>query len=526
MSPDATRVSTESTPPKLEAVARPRLALGLIVAFVAAKLLIHLGTVFVTNYGIHRDEFLYLAMGEHLRFWCMDFPPAIAVLARVVHGVFGDTLFAVRFFPAVAGTFLLVLTALMTRELGGGRIAQGMAMFALLAGTLFLRSAVLFQPVVLDQVCWALGFLALLEIGRDGRPRWWMLLGLAGGLGLLTKFSIGFFAVGALVGLLCSERRAALAGRWPYLAALIALAVGSASIVGQFRLGFPVTIHMRDLQAEQLQRVTFLEFLAGQPLMLGPAFLLASAGLVYLLTAHAMRPYRLAGWTCVASFLLLLALHGKAYYIGPIYPVLFAAGATALGTVSGFVGRGMRWGLTLLIAGWGALSLPMGLPIVPPAAMARYASAIGVQAAVTSNRGATLKLPQDYADMLGWEEQVAAVAAAVNSLPVEQRARVMLIARNYGEAGALEFYGPRQGLLQPILLPRNEQLWPLPAREPCEIAVTIGISTNDLHEFFNTVRLFGHFDHPWMVPEERNVPICVAESPRRDLAEAWRRQER
>lgn len=100
--------------------------------------------------------------------------------------------------------------------------------------------------------------------------------------------------------------------------------------------------------------------------------------------------------------------------------------------------------------------------------------------------------------MLGWEEQVAAVAAAVNSLPVEQRARVMLIARNYGEAGALEFYGPRQGLLQPILLPKNEQLWPLPAREPCEIAVTIGISTNDLHEFFNTVRLFGHFDHPWM----------------------------
>lgn len=95
MSPDATRVCTESTPPNLEAVARPRLALGLIVAFVAAKLLIHLGTVFVTNYGIHRDEFLYLAMGEHLRFWCMDFPPAIAVLARVVHGVFGDTLFAV-----------------------------------------------------------------------------------------------------------------------------------------------------------------------------------------------------------------------------------------------------------------------------------------------------------------------------------------------------------------------------------------------------------------------------------------------
>jgi hypothetical protein len=219
-------------------------------------------------------------------------------------------------------------------------------------------------------------------------------------------------------------------------------------------------------------------------------------------------------------------LHGKAYYIGPIYPVLFAAGATALGTISGLLGRVICLIVILLITSWGVISLPFGLPVVPPPQMARYAAALGIQAAVTTNRGTTLALPQDYADMLGWEEQVSAVASAIESLPVELRAQAVLIARNYGEAGALEFFGPRHGLSQQILLPGNDLLWPLPADESCEFAVTIGISTNDLHEFFSSVRLISHFDHPWMVAEERNIPICLVEKPHRSAADAWPRRKR
>ena len=127
---------------------QPRLAFGLVAAFAAVKLLVHFITIAVTPYGIHRDEFLYLAMGQHLRSWCMDFPPAIAVLAQVARSLFGDTLFAVRFFPAIAGTLLVIATGLLTRELGGRRFAQGLAMFALFSSPLFLRPAALFQPVV------------------------------------------------------------------------------------------------------------------------------------------------------------------------------------------------------------------------------------------------------------------------------------------------------------------------------------------------------------------------------------------
>ena len=259
-------MNAEPVPPPVlvkapEAVPWPRLALGLVAGFAAVKLLAQLVAIAVTPYGIHRDEFPYLSMGEHLRLWCWDFPPIIALLAKAARGLFGDTLFAIRFFPAIAGTCVLVLAGVVARELGGGRFAQGLAMLTILLSPLFLRSAGLFHPVVFDQLCWTLGFLALIKIAQGATPRWWVVLGLAGGLGLLTKFSIGFFALAALAAMLLTPQRRALATPWPWLAAIIALLVGSPSIIGQVRLDFPVVFYMRDLQAQQLQRITVSEVL-------------------------------------------------------------------------------------------------------------------------------------------------------------------------------------------------------------------------------------------------------------------------
>jgi hypothetical protein len=151
--------------------------------------------------------------------------------------------------------------------------------------------------------------------------------------------------------------------------------------------------------------------------------------------------------------------------------------------------------------------------------MAKYAVAVGIKGAVTTNQGKVLSLPQDYADMLGWEQQVEAVAQVYGSLSPDKRAEAVLIARNYGEAGALDFYGPRHGLPR-VLLPHNNLLWPPPPR-PVDVVVTLGISTNDLSRFFRSVRLAAVYDDPWRVPEERNVPICVAETLYQSLDEAW-----
>jgi 4-amino-4-deoxy-L-arabinose transferase-like glycosyltransferase len=428
------------------ATPRPPLATGLIAAIAGVKLIAHLATVAVTPYGFHRDEFLYLAMGQYLQFWRMDFPPLIAILANTARATFGDTLFSIRLFPALAGTALIVLTALIARELGGRRLAQGIAGFSALLVPVFLRPAALFQPVVFDQLWWTLGLLALVKIARTGEHRWWLLLGVAGGLGLLTKFSIGFFAAGALIGLLLTSQRRWLASPWPYAAAALALIIGSASIVGQIRLGFPVVGYMSELQEAQLARVNTAEFLGGQVMLLGPALLLAVTGLVYLFRATAMRPYRIVGWTCVTIFLLLLIMRGKPYYVAPIYPALLAAGGVALEAASARARRVAVPLFVLLMLVAGMAGLPFGLPIVPPEPMARYSAQLGLTSAITTNRGVVLPLPQDYADMLGWEAMVASVARHYHALPGEKRAQAVVVGSNYGEAGALDFYGPRYGL--------------------------------------------------------------------------------
>jgi 4-amino-4-deoxy-L-arabinose transferase-like glycosyltransferase len=496
---------------------KPELAIGWVIGFAAAKLFAHFLTVALTPYEIHRDEFLYLAMGQHLHLWYMDFPPAIALLAKAARLVFGDTLFAVRFFPAVAGAAIVVLGALLARELGGGRAAQVIAMVALLFSPIFVRPAALFHPVVWDQLWWTLGFFALAKCLQEERPRWWVLLGLAGGFGLLTKFSILFFAFAALVAVLLSPQRRWLGARWLWVAAAVALAVGSPTLVGQIRLHFPVLVHMTDLKDAQLKRVTADEYFFGQVWMLGPAVLLALAGLGLLLK----RPqFRVLGFTCLIAFLLLLVLHGKPYYAGPIYPALLAAGSVALLQARGWGGRVLRSLTVGVLVSAGLVMLPFGLPLLPPAVMARYCSAVGLKAAVTTNRGGVLPLPQDYADMLGWRQQAQAVAAQWATLPADQRAQAGLLARNYGQGGALEFYGRRYGLPGRIMVPSSFLLWP--PDNSCRTVVTIGIPPTDLSKFFQHVKVTSDFDQPWMVEEERHRPICIASGPIRELREAWK----
>jgi hypothetical protein len=281
---------------------------------------------------------------------------------------------------------------------------------------------------------------------------------------------------------------------------------------------------MEDLRAQQLNRVTYGDYLTGQVLMLGPSILLAAIGVWSLMTSAAMRQFRAIGWTCATVFGLLLLLHGKAYYTGPIYPALLAAGSAAVFGWRPICAKWIGFATAVIVLLFGIVSLPFGLPLLPPDLMARYAAKAGLTSAVRTNQGKVLPLPQDYADMIGWKEQVEAVAKAFASLPPEKQAVTGLVARNYGQAGALEFYGPRFGLTAPIMLPNNFLLWP--AKPHCKAVLTVAIPEADVQRFFARVTVLDHFDHRWMVPEERNLVLCFAEEPTRDIREAWQPRAR
>lgn len=476
----------------------------------------------MTPYEFHRDELLYFSMGTHLRLFHMDFPPLIALVSELLRHTVGVSVFAYRTAPAIAGAAVLLVAVATARALGGSRTAVLLAGIAVLTGPLFLRTSALFQPVVFDQLAWGAALYALLRLEQTDDPRWWWWLGLAGGLGLLTKFSIAFIGAGVLAALLLTPRRRALLTAGPWIALGIVLVVGSPSIVGQIALDFPVTEQLEGLRGSQLARITWGEFLATQPLMMGPAILLALAGAVAPFADQRLRPFRSVAIACLATFVLLGVLQGKPYYAGPIFPVLSAAGAVWVeGLVRPRVRAALAWSIGVTAVGYGAALLPIGLPVVPPAPMARYAAAVGVTAATRTNTGGQLPLPQDYADMLGWRDKADTVAAVVAMLTPEERRGAVLYGANYGQAGALDLYGRRVGL-PPVVSFAGSFFFFGPGDRPGDVIVLLGVELQEVESLeCGSLELAARVANPWGVEEERDVPVLVCRRPNTTVQDLW-----
>ena len=502
---------------------RPRLGAGVWLTALAS-LAVHF--LPQPGYGFHRDEFLYLAMGDHLHPFRMSFPPLIAVLAETARALPLDLLAAVRLLPALAGAALPVLTALICRELGGGRRAQLLAAVAAFVAPLFVRAGTLLQPVVFEQLWWTVAALALAKLlaGRD--RRWWLAAGAALGAGALTKFSVVFLCAGLVFAIALSPLRRDLRSRWPWLAAALAGALALPSLAGQVAWGWPFLAQMRALRATQLGHFDRLDFVVGQFLNLGPGAPLWLIGLIALLAAPALRAFRGLGLLALGVFLLLLVGGGKDYYFGPVDTLLVAAAACFLGTWLEPRNRTPVFAaiLAFLILG-GAALLPIGVPILPPPLMARYAAALGVTEAVRTNYGTTLPLPQDYADMTGWPEQVAVVASVFHSLSPDEQRRAAILGVNYGRTGAVALFGRQLGLPYPVSRHGDFYLWGTgdPGRSTGEVTIVIGGSLDWWREYWDDVREAARSRNPWGVDEEQDVPIFLCRRPRMDLPALFRK---
>jgi hypothetical protein len=257
-------------------------------------------------------------------------------------------------------------------------------------------------------------------------------------------------------------------------------------------------------------------------MMVGPAILLAVAGAVSLLVGRA-RAFRVAGWACVLAVAILMLLLGKPYYAGPVYPTLIGAGAAALGRVrQRHAMPVLRWGAAAAMLAGGLYLLPLGIPILPPAAMAAYTRVARLGEANRNNRGELERLPQDYADMLAWKAQVAALARVYHALPPEKRAKAVVWGGNYGEAGAIDYYGPAYGL-PPAVSDAGTYWFFGPGRLPGEVLVAIGENPDDLRSVYASVRPVLRIDNPWWVSEERRNTIYLAEGPKTTLQALWPR---
>jgi 4-amino-4-deoxy-L-arabinose transferase-like glycosyltransferase len=482
------------------------------------------------EWEFHRDEFLYFAMADHFDLFRMQFPPFIASVALLGEALFGDTVWAARVPAALGGGALLLVLLWLVRRLGGGQWAMALVSLGTFAAPVYVRPSVLMHPVVFDQLWATLAVAALVMAAVRAEPRWWLLVGSTLGAGALTKFSAAFYAIAiAVTALLLPVLRRQLVTRWPWLGAIMAAVLAIPSLTGQLTHDWPFLQQLASLRATQLDGVSRVAFLAEQPMMLGGALVLVLAGAVAALRGDG--PSRVATTFAGCMLLLMLALGGKGYYAAPGYPVLLAVGGIWLERTcapqpgaarSSRAGRVGRWLLPGVVAAMALLLLPMGVPLLAPEPMARYSAALGVTAATRTNRGTTLPLPQDYADMLGWRAMVQSAADVVAALPQEERSGVLLVGSNYGEAGALAMYRERYGLPYPVSAHGDFHAWGTYGRTgDVTVLVERPDARDDLERLFEEVTEAHRHLEPRAVEEEQDVRIYVTRRPRQPIHVVW-----
>ena len=393
-----------------------------------------------TVYGPHRDEFLYLAEGHHLAWGYMEVPPLLGIFAWLTH-LLGDNLFWIKFWPDLFGALTFIITAKIIQSLGGKSFAIFLAFLPFVFGA-YLRVFFLFQPNSPEIFFWTLIGYSLIRYLQTEKNSWLYLLGTSIGLGMISKYSVALFVVSIFAGLLLTRERKIFLNRHLYFAGGIALLIFLPTAFWEFNHHFPIIVHMKELQQTQLQYIKPGDFLKDQILMNLPCLFIWMAGLYFSAMTFKGKKYQAFAWAFVFVLVLLMVLHGKNYYTLGVYPVLFGFGAYHLEAFSHNRSKIWRYAIIFFSFVLGILFIPISLPILKPAALAKLYVTLGT-AKTGALRWEDLKnhpLPQDFADMLGWEEMAAKMAAAYNSLDSTEKKHTLLFCDNYGEAGAVNFF--------------------------------------------------------------------------------------
>ncbi len=496
----------------------PAVALGVPLAFVALKLLLH--ALAVTNYGYFRDELYYIACSKHLAWGYVDHPPfSIAVLA-VVRALFGDSLIALRLLPALSGAATVFLTGLLARDLGGGRFAQALACLCALLAPVYLAVDHFYSMNAFDTFFWSLSAWLLLRALDEDRLSRWVALGVVVGLGLLNKTSMLWFGGGLAVGLIVTAHRARLRTPGPWVAGAIAALIFAPHVAWQVQNGWPTLEFMRNAAGEKMVRTGLASFWWQQLLVMNPVTApVWLAGLAALLAA---RRTRVLGVIFVSVAALLIASgSSRPNYLAVAYAPLLAAGGMAIERFSSV--RGRRWlrpAALAAIAVLGAPPVPMGLPVLPVEQTVAYMQAIGLRPKAQERSGEG-DLPQVFADMFGWEEMVQRVARVYDALPADQRRACAIFAGNYGEAGAIDFFGPRYGLPPAISSHNTYWLWG-PRGATGECVIIVGGRPTDRHADFRSAVLADTTKCDHCMPYENGAAIFVCLGLNKPMSERWR----
>jgi Dolichyl-phosphate-mannose-protein mannosyltransferase len=498
---------------------RPEPLARSVYVLAAAAVFVHF--LFNGQYGYFRDELYYAACGEHLAWGYVDHAPGVAFVSWISRGLFGNSLFALRLLPALSAAPKVLLAGWMAREVGGGRFAQFLAALLVFLAPIYMTFDNFLSMNAFEPVLWMACAAIVLRVLNGGSPGLWLCFGVVAGIGILNKHSMLFFGSGIAAGLLLTSARKQFARFEVWAAFAIAFLIFLPNLLWEIHNGYPTIALLRTVIGAKYATVSPLAYIGEQFLLVNPlAAPFWLAGLYFFLADKEGRKYAVLGVAYWVVLLEMILLHGKIYYLAPAYIMLLAVG-TVWWERKAFsrVGAWLKPAVVAALIVSGVIAAPLAMPIFPVAAAAKYCAFWGVQDVKVENVPLN-SLPQLFGDMFGWREQVQAVARAMRSLPGEERSRATLLAYNYGEAGAIDYFGARYGLPKAVSGHNQYGAWG-PRGASGNVVVAIGFTKERLDRAFGQVTAFETISPAYALPEESGLTIYICRQPRKNLAESW-----
>jgi len=490
---------------------------GVLVLLAMVSVVFHM----VTNgqYGFHRDELQTLDDARHLDWGFVAYPPVTPLIGRLELVLFGTSLIGFRAFAAVAVGTIMVLTGLMARELGGGRPVQILAAVAAGISPVSLIQGAVLQYVSPDYLWGVAVFYLLVRLLKSEDPRWWVAVGAILGLGMETRYTMGFLTLGLVGGMLLTPARRFLRSPWLWVGVGLSILIFLPNLIWQTRhqfisLEFLSRLHARDLRWGRYQGFYTQQLWVCVNLVTVPLTVL---GLWFYFLREEGRNFRLLGWTAVFTFVLFAIAGSRSYYTAPVYPALLAAGSVLLGswlsarslTVSRCI-YGLQWMLIVLS---GVVFIGVATPVAP----------IGSRL-----WNVTSKIHEQFREELGWPDLAENVARVYNALPPEERARTGILTGNYGEGGALNLYGPALGLPHAMSLTNSFWYRGYDPRQPQPVILT-GFDLDEAEDLFESCSIAAKNENRYSAVNEESEyhpDILLCRNLKHPWPEYWKKSRR
>lgn len=484
-----------------------------LLAVAAAVVVLHL----VTNgrYGFHRDELQFLSDARHLDWGFVAYPPFTPFVERISLALFGPSMVGLRLFSVLAQAAVIVVSGLMARDLGGGRLAQIATAISVALSPMPLFSGTEFQYTSFDFLWWVLIAWFVIRLLRTDDPRWWLAIGAAIGVGLQTKYSIVFYIAGVIAGLVFSPARGHIRSGWFWGGVAVALLIFLPNLLWLahhdfISYRFLQHIHARDVGEGRADGFLRDQFLYGANLFAVPLWI---AGLI---ACFRNQRYRMIGWMYLVPVAIFYFSKGRFYYVAAAYPMLIAMGAAVaerwLACLPTLARRTVKGIYFAGLAACGAFLLAILVPLAASGPLRTFA----------------LKHNGDLREEFGWNQLVKTVADIRDSLTPQQRASLGILVGNYGEQGSIEMLGPAYRLPAPISMTNSAWLRGYPTPPP-DTLIVVGFSREEAEETFTDCRLAGHNGNVEGIPNEesRDHPdIFVCDAPRMGWPAFWKTHER